>query len=516
MDSQPNPGGSRAMPRRSRLPVLIPLGVGACMIAILAWSAWPLLRPVRTIEIEQALAAQISDTNEPAQSSATEPSRSTRMVQAAGWLEAEPYFVAATALADGVIEEMLVLEGDRVEIGQPLALMVEEDAKLRLARAQADHEAAQAAVALALARLAAGEQNWEAPFELERGVASTRAQLEGLRAQLAQLPALIRIEQALLIKAQEELKSIEEAYRSDAASEIEFIAVREGVNAQSARLDATKARERILNASISQTQADLVSTQRALELRIDDRERLDAARAQVMLARGELAHRAAVRDEAQLELDRMTIHAPISGFVQRRLKAPGDKVLRGMDDPYSAHIAHIYDPSKLQVRVDVPLADASQVYRGQRCEIVVEVLPDRVFEGEVLIVTHEADLQKNTLQVKVRVIDPDPVLRPEMLTRVKFLPKRATPQTQASAGREVRVPAGVLDTSDNNPRVWVVTERANGRGVLQPVRVSRISEESGWVTLSGELQPGAIVASDPGSCSAGERVRFIARKGGAS
>ena len=516
MDSQPNPGGSRAMPRRSRLPVLIPLGVGACMIAILAWSAWPLLRPVRTIEIEQALVAQISETNEPAPSSATEPSRSTRMVQAAGWLEAEPYFVAATALADGVIEEMLVLEGDRVEIGQPLARMVDEDAKLRLARAHADHEAAEAAVALAQARLAAGEQNWEAPFELERGVASTRAQLEGLRAQLAQLPALIRIEQALLIKAQEELKSIEEAYRSDAASEIEFIAVREGVNAQSARLDATKAQERILNASISQTQADLVSTQRALELRIDDRERLDAARAQVMLARGELAHRAAVRDEAQLELDRMTIHAPISGFVQRRLKAPGDKVLRGMDDPYSAHIAHIYDPSKLQVRVDVPLADASQVYRGQRCEIVVEVLPDRVFEGEVLIVTHEADLQKNTLQVKVRVIDPDPVLRPEMLTRVKVLPERATPQTQASAGREVRLPAGVLDTSDNNPRVWVVTERANGRGVLQPVRVSRISEESGWVTLSGELQPGAIVASDPGSCSAGERVRFIARKGGAS
>lgn len=516
MDSQPNPGGSRAMPRRSRLPVLIPLGVGACMIAILAWSAWPLLRPVRTIEIEQALVAQTSDVIEQPSSSATEPSRSTRMVQAAGWLEAEPYFVAATALADGVIEQMLVLEGDRVEKGQPLARMVQEDAKLRLARAQADHEAAQAAVALAQARLAGAEQNWAAPFELERGVASTRAQLEGLRAQLAQLPALIRIEQALLIKAQEELKSIEEAYRNDAASEIEFIAVREGVNAQSARLDATKARERILNASISQTLANLVSSERALELRIDDRERLDAARAQLLLAQGELALRAAVRDEAQLELDRMTIQAPIAGFVQRRLKAPGDKVLGGMDDPYSAHIAHIYDPSKLQVRVDVPLADASQVYRGQRCEIVVEVLPDRVFAGEVLIVTHEADLQKNTLQVKVRVIDPDPVLRPEMLTRVKFLPERATPQTQASAGREVRVPAGVLDTSDNNPRVWVVTERANGRGVLQPVRVSRISEESGWVTLSGELQPGAIVAADPGSCTAGERVRFIARKGGAS
>jgi multidrug efflux pump subunit AcrA (membrane-fusion protein) len=54
--------------------------------------------------------------------------------------------------------------------------------------------------------------------------------------------------------------------------------------------------------------------------------------------------------------------------------------------------------------------------------VVVEVLPDTTFRGEVLRVTHEADLQKNTLQVKVGVSDPSPLLRPEMLTRVKFLP----------------------------------------------------------------------------------------------
>ncbi|MEZ6164535.1 MAG: efflux RND transporter periplasmic adaptor subunit [Phycisphaerales bacterium] len=315
---------------------------------------------------------------------------------------------------------------------------------------------------------------------------------------------------------QEELKSIEAAYANDAASEIEFIAAREAVNAQSARLDATRAQEGIINASIDQTSADLRAAQRALELRIDDRERLDSARAQVQLAQAELAHRSAVRDEANLELDRMTIRAPIAGFVQRRLKAPGDKVLRGMDDPYSAHIAHIYDPSKLQVRVDVPLADASQVFKGQRCELVVEVLPDRVFEGEVLIVTHEADLQKNTLQIKVRVIDPDPVLRPEMLTRVKFLPEQATTKSQASTSQSVRVPSTVLDSSTGNERVWIVTERANGRGVLQPITVERVEEQNGWVTLSGDVQPGAIMAADPRACTAGERVRFVAKNGGTS
>lgn len=516
MDPQPNPSGSWALPQRSRLPVIIPLVVGACMIAIVAWSAWPLVRPARTIEIEQAIIASTSELDEQSPSPTTQPARSTRMVQAAGWLEAEPYFVAATALTDGIIEEMLVLEGDRVEVNQPLARMVDEDATLRLARANADHEAARAAVDLALARLAAAEQNWQSPYELERAVANTQAKLDELRARLAQLPSLIRTEQALLIKAQEELKSIETAYTNDAASEIEFIAAREAVNAQNARLDATKAQEGILNASIAQTSADLNAAQQALELRIDDRQQLDSARAQVKLAEGELAHRAAVRDEANLELNRMTIRAPIAGFVQRRLKAPGDKVLRGMDDPYSAHIAHIYDPSKLQVRVDVPLADASQVFKGQRCEIVVEVLPDRVFEGEVLIVTHEADLQKNTLQIKVRVIDPDPVLRPEMLTRVKFLPEQSTTQTPLRTSQSVRVPSTVLDTRSSTERVWIVTERANGRGVLQPITVERVDEQNGWVTLSGDLQPGAIMAADPARCSPGERVRIVASKGGPS
>jgi len=89
------------------------------MIAIVAWSAWPLVRPARTIEIEQAIIASTSELDEQSLSPSTQPARSTRMVQAAGWLEAEPYFVAATALTDGVIEEMLVLEGDRAGVEPP-------------------------------------------------------------------------------------------------------------------------------------------------------------------------------------------------------------------------------------------------------------------------------------------------------------------------------------------------------------------------------------------------------------
>lgn len=508
------------VPRRPIAPVVTPIVVFLSTLTLIAWSAWPVLRPSRTIEVTQALlvTSNTQDASQAQGSPDPEAVVSTRTVQAAGWLEAEPFHSIATALTDGVIEEMLILEGDRVEKGQIVASMIEDDARLSLARAISNHDAAKAALNLARARFVSAERNWEAPYELERAVESTRAEHDGIRAELAQLPSLIRIEEALLVQAQEELKRYEQAYKSQASSELEYIAARERVNAQAARLEAIRLRESVLDASLARSQSELRAAERELELRIDDRERLDAARAQVQLAEAELAHRAAIRDEAQLELDRMTIRSPIDGYVQQRLKAPGDKVMLGMDAEHSAHILHLYDPSKIQVRVDVPLADASQIFVGQRCEVVVEVLPDRTFQGEVIIVTHEADLQKNTLQVKVRVFDPDPILRPEMLTRVKFMPASdaaaVSSNTEETALRDVRVPASVVDAASDSYRVWVVADRSNGRGVVRPITVEILSEERDWVTIRAGLHPGAIVATDPKSCEPGERVRIATIHGG--
>ena len=516
------PRGAPAIPKRSAAPILIPSIVCLLTLALLAWSAWPVLRSSRSIEITQAVLVQSSapDTSESQSDNEVSQASNARTIQAAGWLEAEPFYTAATALADGIIEELLVLEGDRVEVGQVLARMVDDDAKLALALAEADHHRARAAASQARAELTAAESNWESPYELERGVRSAKAALAERQGELVQLPALIRTESSLLIQAQEELASIERAYRSNAAAEIEFITAREQANAQQARLEAIQAREPVLRATIDRIASDLLAAQRALELRIDDRARLESARASFELANAQVAQSQAKRDIAVLELERMTITAPISGYVQRRLKVPGDKVIRMMDSPHSAHIVHLYDPSKLQVRVDVPLADASQVSVGQECQVVVEVLADRTFRGEVLRITHEADLQKNTLQVKVRVIDPDPVLRPEMLTRVKFLggqgtQRSSTDETNQSDG-VVWVPERSIDRSSESAQVWQITDRANGRGVLQPITVTPIARQSDWVTIRSSLQPGAMIAADPSGCVPGERVKIALQKDGAS
>lgn len=524
MSMSPIPRDPASLPRRALKPILIPVAVALCTFALIAWNAWPVLRPSRTIEVTQALfvpgAAPSEQTSDETEN--TSAVQGTRAVQAAGWLESEPFITAATALADGVIEELMILEGDSVERGQILARMVDDDAMLALDRARAELARAEALRAESHAELIAAQENWDEPYELENAVASADGSLRERQAELEQLPALIRVQEALLTQSQEELNRVEEAYRKDAASEIEFVTAREQASAQAARLEAIRSSRAILQAAIARLESDLHAARRSLELRTEDRARLQRARAMLAMSEAEVTLRQAEVREAELELDRMTIRAPISGYVQNRIKAPGDKVVRMMDSPYSAHIAHLYDPSKLQVRVDVPLADAAQIFVGQQCEVVVEVLPDQTFQGEVLIVTHEADLQKNTLQVKVRVIDPDPVLRPEMLTRVKFLPT-GTSSSTASAGSDessiaVRIPASAIDSENGQSQVWLVADRSGGRGILRPMPITQTSDRdsNGWVTVAGSLQPGSMLASDPSNCKRDERVRFQSKNGGDS
>lgn len=512
LSHSPTGAGARTGSRRSRIAAAIPLCVGAATLGLLVWSAWPVLRPAREVAVVQAVFTRASVPS--AQDSAQSKARDVPTVQAAGWLEAEPFTVACTALADGVVESIHVLEGDPVERGELVAKLVDDDSRLRLQRAEAELAGATARLSNAEAEYRAAERSWDDPVELERAVATGRAARDEGVAELAQLPALVRSAEATLLRLMEVAARTRASVERGAANEIEQIIAEQHVIAQRAETDALRAREPVLSARVERLRAELRAAERDLELRIADRLRVDTAAAAVADAEAGVARARAVRDEAALELDRMEIRAPISGYVQRRMKAPGDKVIRSMDDPASAQLVRLYDPSRLQVRVDIPLADAAHVSVGQVCEVIVEVLPDRTFTGEVLRITHEADLQKNTLQAKVKVIDPDPILRPEMLTRVRFLSGGRGGQHGAGASADpheretarVRVPSGAIDARGAEECVWLVTERRHGQGVLVPRAVEVIEDTNGWATVDGDLQPGSIVALGVEHPRAGERV----------
>lgn len=499
MTSQPDEGRSRlpALPRRSRVAILVPATVVSLTALLILAAAWPTVRPVREVRVTQALFEQAA---EPTPSDRAARAENTPTVQAAGWLEAEPYITAVPALADGVVETVPVLEGDYVERGAVVATLVDDDARLALARAEAELSGARSEVELARAELAAAQTDWDRPVELERRVANARAVLAEAEGELARLPSLVESARATLIRYEEELRRAEQAFDRRVATDLEIVVARQRAEAQRADLRALQAQDEVLRAKIAQASAESAAATESLELRVADRLRLSSAKATLARAQADLDRAAAARDEAALRMDRMTVRTPVSGYVQRRLKAPGDKAVLMMDDPASAQIVHLYDPARLQVRVDVPLADAAHVSLGQRCEVIVEVLPGTSFAGRVLRITHEADLQKNTLQVKVAVEKPSPLLKPEMLTRVRFLgsgPGERTGSTGTEPGSRVRVPRQALDTSAGDTRLWLVADRRASRGVARPVRVTVSQEDGDWATVTGGIQPGALLIADP-------------------
>jgi len=482
-------------------------------LLILAATAWPAadaLRPVRSVRVSAVLpgvgAAAWSDVL----TLASDAPVARRTVQAPGWIEPDPFPTALTALADGVVARILVLEGQSVEKGQVVAELVSDDAELAARRAEAVLDAAQAEAASANAVLAAAQTEWDQPVERERRVAVSAAARAEAQAALARHPDRVRVAEAELARWHEELELLDGARDRGAATERERIVAQYRVAALAAGLDALRAEEPELQARVERLAAEADAAVRDAELRVDEKRALDGAQADLARREAEVAAAGAARDQAQLRLDRMTLRAPIAGNVLSRLKGPGDKVMLAMDDPHSSHLLHLYDPAALQVRVDVPLADAAQVGVGQACEVVVDVLPDQTFAGEVTRVTHEADLQKNTLEIQVRVLDLSPMLKPEMLARVKFLGHgggEAAGAGDTAAAEPRRVAEACLDA--DGARVWAVRDRRGPRGSAVPVPVRVLGIEDGVATVHAALHVGDLLVQRPAGLVGDAPVRIV-------
>jgi RND family efflux transporter MFP subunit len=189
---------------------------------------------------------------------------------------------------------------------------------------------------------------------------------------------------------------------------------------------------------------------------------LERARSGIEVARASVAEAKVELARAELALARTVVHAPADGVVLERLVAPGASL-----EAANASVVALYEPSSLRVRVDVPQGDVAKVSVGQRAEILAEARAGKPYAGEVVRVVHRADIQKVTLQVHVRVAEPDELLRPEMLCQVRFF-GAAAPSGAAQASDHVLVPKRLVQAGS----IWIV-DGATGTAKRRAVEVVR-------------------------------------------
>lgn len=257
---------------------------------------------------------------------------------------------------------------------------------------------------------------------------------------------------------------------------------------------------------------------------------VDAARAMKDQVEAAIERHDIVLEEAELALERTVIRAPVDGVVLSRSVVPGTRITGAGDGPGEAHfpgVMRLYDPLRLQVRADVPLTDAAKVHVGTKARITTEILPDHIFEGEVARVVHLADVQRNTVQVKVRIHDPSPLLKPEMLCRVRFMSGgenvvRETTQTDgdpaaygAGSLRVYAIQSAILNQRNERAQVWIVESGPGGRGRMARLRDVSLGERDGDLLLiKSGLKPGdRIIVNPPATLQPDVRVRVRRNRG---
>lgn len=482
--------------------ILLPSAILLALLLLLGYTARDTLLPAREVTVVPVVLKDLAGASGVSAASAPPAAGSFATsggVQAPGWVEADPFPISVTALTDGVVKEMLALEGQSIRAGDVVARLVDEDARLALAKAEAD-------LAEKQATLEAAQRQWEHPVESTRAVATGEAMVHSTRAQLEKLEAEIAVESAKLTQAKEEFHRTEQATTQRALSEIDLIRARQQHQAQQATLAAVTAQKRVVAAELAQREAELTAAKENLRLRIEDARALAQAKAALNLAK-------AARDEAALRLARMEVRAATDGVVMQRHVTPGSKVMFASDDPDSASVLHLYDPEKLQVRVDIPLADAAKVGVDQPAQIVVGVLPNQTFNGRVTRIVHEADIQKNTLQVKVAIENPSPQLKPEMLARVRFL-GAATPAgtaasaatTRPSSAQAIFAPANLIHRHGQQASTYIA-DRGRGVALHKTVQLGQ-AQIDGWIEVVAGLNVGDALIVQQQDLHDGQRIRI--------
>jgi RND family efflux transporter MFP subunit len=235
-------------------------------------------------------------------------------------------------------------------------------------------------------------------------------------------------------------------------------------DAARAALEELQGREARLRNEVEAQKARREALRLRLELKTDETKQLADATAQVESAEARLEQANVAVEAADLRLKRMEVRAPAAGRVLALVARPGMRVTgmsaNSMQD--SSTVVTLYDPALLQVRADVRLEDVHRVRPGQQVRIESAAAPGGPLEGEVLMATSQADIQKNTLQVKVSVKEPPPSLRPDMLVQVTFLaPPPPKAKDAASQPLRLLVPRHLVESSEGGSHVWVA-DRAAG------------------------------------------------------
>jgi RND family efflux transporter MFP subunit len=321
------------------------------------------------------------------------------------------------------------------------------------------------------------------------------------------------------------------AVASKGTGRLEFLGVEEGDQVKSGDIIA-RIEHSDMDAALAQSRANLALTKALLEeARAEERdatltyERMRSLLAENVISQSDYdqadarykraiavissasaaieAAEAAVRG-AEVGVENTNIRAPFDGTVLTKNADVGEIVAPlGSSANARAAVVTIADMSSLQVEADVSESNIQKIDVEQPCLIVLDAFPEKRYRGVVHKIVPTADRAKATVLTKVRFLDQDERVLPEMSARVQFLSKPA-PDSLVSAAPRLVIPASSVVTRDGGKIAFVLVEE-----VVRETPVETGSPAGGFVEVTQGLTEGDVVVIDPGTgLRDGSRVRI--------
>jgi RND family efflux transporter MFP subunit len=283
-------------------------------------------------------------------------------------------------------------------------------------------------------------------------------------------------------------------------------AERAAANVALARAEVVEARAALTEARLALTRSKTLVDKRFVSSEVHDAAvaRFEKAAAGVERARAAVAAAEAARLEAQVAVEYTLIRAPFDGVILSKHADMGDMVAPFATTSQSkGAVVSLADMGSLEVEADVSESNLAKTEIGQPCEVELDALPSARLRGAVASIVPRVDRSKATVLVKIRFIDLDPRILPDMSAKVAFLSQEPTAEERQPV---VSVPVGAIASREGKAIVFAVRDG----------RVAEVAIETGArlgddvVVVRGVASGARVVLDPPEGLSSGAEVAIQA------
>lgn len=337
----------------------------------------------------------------------------------------------------GVVQKVLVKEGESIKEGQPLVIMETLQLELELKKAEAGLESAVSAKKLAYEK-----------YQKARNTAKSRL-LEIEKKKVLMKEAMLELEKGRKTFNGKEILFEEGGISEEELemSKLAFVSLEAKYALSKKELDSvsvgfTEADIHKQGKRIAKDKSDLLEAIIELNSAMEKAE-LDVSESNVSIAKVQA-------DSVRELIAASTIRSPIQGQVAFINKHPGEFVNQGGVQNSEQAIMVLVDVSKLYVRANIQEKDIATIHTDSRLKITADSFPGEIFSAKTENISPIVDPLTHSADVKAVLINSDSKLKPGMFIRVTLF--------NGEEKEGVFVPSELISSNaDSTRELFVVT-----------------------------------------------------------